>query len=94
MTTKQKQAIPFKDLPMHLMLDSLTGVIKQQEMKIAKLENLIVTAPKLLEALKKAREYVVNCHSILASVTGHNETVVKPDLDSIDEVIAKAEAKK
>lgn len=47
----------------------------------------------LLAALKKAREYVANYHSVLASAAGHEETIVKPDLDYIDQIIAKAEGR-
>lgn len=54
---------------------------------------LIVASPELLEALKKAREYVAKLHGSIAGAIGHENTIVKPDLDLIDAAIAKAEGK-
>lgn len=50
---------------------------------------LIAAAPEMLEALKLAREYVVRVHGTIASAQGHENTIVKPDIDKIDAVLAK-----
>lgn len=54
---------------------------------------LIAAAPELLEALKTAREYVQAAHGSMSGAMGHNDTIVKPDLDAIDTAIAKAEGR-
>jgi hypothetical protein len=51
---------------------------------------LIAAAPDLLEALKKARDYVAKVNGSIAGAIGHENTIVKPDLDMIDAAIAKA----
>jgi len=54
---------------------------------------LIAAAPELLEALKKAREYVAKVNGSIAGAIGHENTIVKPDLDLIDATISKAEGR-
>jgi hypothetical protein len=54
---------------------------------------LIAAAPELLEALQKAREYVAKVNGSIVGAIGHDNTIVKPDLDLIDAAIAKAEGR-
>ena len=52
---------------------------------------LIATAPELLTEIKIAREYIRSLHGSLTNAMGHDKTTVKPDLDRINALIAKAD---
>jgi hypothetical protein len=51
-----------------------------------------VTRPDILEAFKLARTYVHTLHSTVATATGHERTVVRPDLEKVDAAILALEA--
>ena len=44
----------------------------------------------LLAALSKARGYVMSMHTNIAKALGHENTIIKPDLDMIDAAITRA----
>ena len=48
------------------------------------------TIRELLEALQIARSYIYLTHCQLVAACGHEDTAVRPDLDRIDQTIAKA----
>lgn len=72
----------------HTILESHLNLYKEALDNLYKEE--LEDRDELLDMLKLARQYVHAQHAIIAAACGHQETIVKPDLDKIDTVIAKA----